>query len=269
MITHDISSWLRGPLLEAVLIVLGTILMTRALRAGIGHFAALREALPELPERLRYRRAVINAATRTAIGVFWFIAALLIVSRLRLPVATLVAPATVIGAALGFGAQRLVADFLSGFFLLAERQLAFGDVVEITPPGTSNTMRGTVEDVTLRYTRLRTANGGVLTISNADVRQVLNKSRGWSRVDVTVPIPIDADIERVTLDLTEELRGLAREDRWQEVLLDEPLVAGIETLNLERVDLKVSARAVPGAVDEVARELRRRAAMVTTGGGDE
>ncbi len=243
--------------------MLGTILLARLVRVSIGRIAQRQLPPTELPEQLRYRRAVVMAATRTIIGVLWFAAALLVIDRLRLPVATLVAPATVIGAALGFGAQRLVGDFLSGFFIIAERQIGYGDVVEISPPGTTQWMRGTVEEITLRYTRLRTPDGGVLTLSNADVRQVLNRSRGWSRVDVTVPVAPDADLDRVVLDLRESLKELEGDARWNEKLLGEPAVAGIDRLDLERVDLRVSARTTPSAVDEVARELRRRAAVVT------
>ena len=265
MTFHDLTLWLRGPALETALIVLGTLLLSRAVHTAVKRVASRQETLPDLPERMRYRRAVVGAIARTIVGVMWFAALVLIVSRLNLPVATLVAPATVVGAALGFGAQRLVADFLSGFFLIAERQLVYGDVVEIAPPGTNNWMRGTVEEVTLRYTRLRTPTGGVLTLSNADVRQVLNKSRDWSRVDVTVPVPTDADIDQVTEELRESLRDLASEDHWGDVLLGEPAVAGIDNLGLDKVDVRISARTVPRAVDEVAREMRRRAAVVTNG----
>jgi small conductance mechanosensitive channel len=265
---NDIVDWTRGPALEAILIVLGALLLTRAVRASIGHVASRRDSLADLPEQVRYRRSVVMAITRTAIGLLWFAAGLLVIDRMRLPVATLVAPATVVGAALGFGAQRLVSDFLSGFFLIAERQLGYGDVVEICAPGSSTWMKGTVEEVTLRYTRLRTPTGGVLTVSNADVRQVLNRSRDWSRVDITVPVPASSDIDQVAADLRDSLRGLATEERWEAKLLSEPAVAGVESLDLTQVDLRVSARTVPTAVDEVARELRRRAAVVTTGGAD-
>jgi small conductance mechanosensitive channel len=213
---------------------------------------------------VRYQRSVIVAATRTLVGVTWFAAGLLVVDRLRLPVATIVAPATVLGAALGFGAQRLVADFLSGFFLIAERQLVYGDEVEIAPPGSTAWMRGTVEEVTLRYTRLRTPQGGVLTVSNADVRQVLNRSRDWLRVDVTVPVPASADIDEVAGVLRESVRGLVDDERWHNKLLGEPVVAGVESFDLTTVDLRVSVRTIPAAVDDVARELRRRAALVTS-----
>lgn len=266
MTANDITDWLRGPLLEAVLLVLGAILLSRAINAGVNIGLRRHQSLPELPERLRYRRAVERAITRTVVGFMWFIAIVVVVGRLRLPVTALVAPATVLGAALGFGAQKLVSDFLSGFFLLAERQLVYGDVVEIAPPGTTNWMRGTVEEITLRYTRLRTPEGGVLMLSNSDVRQVLNRSRDWSRVDVTVPVPNDADLEQVTEELRESLRELAKQKKWSDVLLGEPAVAGVVGLDLDRVDLRISARTVPKAVDEMARELRRRAAKVTASG---
>ena len=142
MTASDISAWFRGPLLEAVLIVLGALLLSRAANAFASLVSRRRQPVLELPEELRYRRAIERAIARTVIGLMWFVAIVLVVSRLDLPITALVAPATVLGAALGFGAQKLVGDFLSGFFLLAERQLSYGDVVEISPPGTSQWMKG-------------------------------------------------------------------------------------------------------------------------------
>ena len=265
MTVSDISAWFRGPLLEAVLIVLGALLLSRAANAFASLVSRRRQPVLELPEELRYRRAIERAIARTVIGLMWFVAIVLVVSRLDLPITALVAPATVLGAALGFGAQKLVGDFLSGFFLLAERQLSYGDVVEISPPGTSQWMKGTVEEVTLRYTRLRMTDGGVLTLSNSDVRQVINRSRDWSRVDVTVPVPNDANLEQVTEELRASLCDLTKKKEWKDLLLAEPAVVGVDDLGLDRVDLRISARTVPGAVDKTARELRRRAARVTSG----
>jgi small conductance mechanosensitive channel len=96
--------------------------------------------------------------------------------------------------ALGFGAQRIVQDLLAGFFVVAERQYGFGDLIRISPLGDSGGVLGTVEEVTLRVTRLRTVNGEVVFIPNGQIVQVTNLSREWARSVIEVPVPVTADI---------------------------------------------------------------------------
>ncbi len=106
---------------------------------------------------------------------------------LQFSVGGLVAPATVVGAALGFGAQQSVRDLLAGFFILVERQYGFGDLVTITVVS-STEASGTVENVTLRVTRLRSADGEVLTIPNGQIVKVVNLSKDWARAVVDIPV---------------------------------------------------------------------------------
>ena len=262
----DISRWLRGSALEAVLLVLGTILLARALRA------TLRWASPRLPgngasllpERLRYRAAALQALERTFVGILWFVTTILVMNRLGVPIATLVAPATVLGAAIGFGAQRVVADFLSGFFLITERQFGFGDVIQICPPGTTTGVTGTVEEVSLRYTRLRTPDGETLMLPNSEIRQVVNRSKVAGHVDVDVPVPVEVELDPVLEELQRSMEELAADEVWAERLLEEPVVVGVQKVELDRIDLRVSARVEPAARVELTRELRRRAAHATT-----
>lgn len=112
----------------------------------------------------------------------------LALDRLNVPITTLVAPATLIGAAIGFGAQRLVQDVLSGFFLLSERQFGYGDVVRVAPPGETVGISGAVEELTLRTTKLRTENGDLVIIPNGEVRQVTNRSKDWARIVLDIPL---------------------------------------------------------------------------------
>jgi small-conductance mechanosensitive channel len=269
MTVDDLSYWARGHGLEALLIVLGAVLGARALHWVFDRYSpGARWAEPgELPEHLRYRQAVLQALQRTAVGLLWFTVAIIVLLKFNVPVATVLAPATIAAAAVGFGAQRLVADFLSGFFLIAERQFGVGDVVQVAPPGQTTGVTGTVEELTLRYTRLRTPSGDVLFLPNAEMRQVVNRSRGWSRVDVKVPVPAGADLQQVTDALETSMVPLVEDPRWGPLLLDRPEVAGIESLDLEHIDLRLTVTTTPGAVTEVASELRRRAALVTAAAG--
>lgn len=271
MTLEDFSYWARGQGLEAALVVLGAILVARAIHSVCNLYARRLQRLPadELLERTRHQRVLVQVVDRAIVAGLAVVAALVVLSKLNVPTTTLIAPATVIGAAIGFGSQRLVADFLSGFFLTTEKQFGFGDVVQISAPGQSDGVAGSVEELTLRYTRLRTQNGEVLTIPNGEVRQVLNKSQGWSRVDINVPVPSGANIEQVTDALRSSVLALGDDDHWKSLLLDAPVVAGIEEFDLDRIDLRVSARTRPLAAGTVARELRRRAAMVVgvAGGG--
>src|SRR4029077_12578152 len=122
----------------------------------------------------------------------------LVLQLFGVPLTTLVAPATVAGVAVGFGAQRIVQDLLAGFFMIAERQYGFGDVIRISSLGATTGVTGTVEDVTLRGTRMRTVNGGVVIVPNGHMSQVTSLSRDWARAVVDVPVPATADVNRVT-----------------------------------------------------------------------
>jgi small-conductance mechanosensitive channel len=262
----DISRWLRGSALEAVLLVLGTILVVRALRAVLGratpHLPGSGAML--LPERQRYRRAALQAIERATVGLLWFVTTILVLTRLGVPIATLVAPATVLGAAIGFGAQRVVADFLAGFFLITERQFGFGDVVQISPPGTTTGVTGTVEEVSLRFTRLRTPDGETLMLPNSEIRQVVNRSKVVGTVEVDVPVPVEAELDPVLDELRRSMQELAEDDDWVDRLLGDPVVVGVQKVDLDRIDLRLSAKAEPGDRVELTRELRRRAANATT-----
>ena len=132
-------------------------------------------------ERLKRSRAVSEAVEWVVVALVSFIAGILALDRLGIPLTTLVAPATVIGIGLGFGAQQMVADLLAGFFLLAEHQFAFGDLIRLSVPGQATGVTGTVEELTLRVTKLRTAQGELVVVPNSAMRQVTNLSKDWSQ----------------------------------------------------------------------------------------
>ncbi|MCD2139482.1 mechanosensitive ion channel family protein [Rhodococcus sp. D-6] len=211
-------------------------------------------------EATKHRHSVAQVVTWMAISFVYIVATLKVFDYLQLPIGSLVAPATVLGAALGFGAQRIVQDILAGFFIITERQYGFGDTVQISVTGASEDAIGTVEDVTLRVTRVRSTAGEVITVPNGQINKAVNLSKDWARAVVDVPIPVTADIA----DVTEMLRELGvaayKEPRLRELLLDEPSVMGVESLEVDQLSVRMVARTLPGKQFQVGRLLRARIA---------
>jgi small-conductance mechanosensitive channel len=263
----DLSAWVRGRGLEIVLVILGSVLLTRLVawigarvtdhidRRFTGGDALVRS------EAAKHRHSLTQVLTWTAIVLIYTIAVFLILDLAGIPVTGLVAPATVLGVGLGFGAQRVVGDVLAGFFIITERQYGFGDVVEISVTGASTNARGTVEDVTLRITRMRSADGEVVTIPNGQIVKVVNLSRDWARAVVDVPVPTTTDVNRVNEILREVGRQAFRDAALRRLLLDEPSVMGVESLGLDQVNVRMVARTLPGKQFEVGRDLRARVVL--------
>jgi len=264
---EDFSRWARGKGLEIVLLITGSTLVTRfatwfgtKLTVRIDAQMAGQDALVR-SEAAKHRHALIQVITWTALVLIYFITAVLVLQLLGVPLTSLVAPATVAGVAVGFGAQRVVQDILAGFFIIAERQYGFGDVIRISPLGTSAGVTGTVEDVTLRVTRMRTVNGEVVIIPNGQINQVTNLSRDWARAVVDVPVPATADVNRVTAVLKGVGQEAFADGHLRPLLLDPPSVMGVESIQVDQFSIRVVARTLPGRQFEVGRELRARIAI--------
>lgn len=263
----DIDDWLRSDLLLVVLYVVGAVLLARFVAwisakviARIDAEATGGDALVR-SEAEKHRHAVAQVVTWVTIVLIYCIATVLVVQRFGVPLAGLVAPATVAGVALGFGAQRIVQDILAGFFLIAERQYGFGDVVRIAPLGANAPVTGTVEEVTLRITRLRSSNGEVVIVPNGQVVHVTNLSRDWARAVIDVPVPSTADISHVNDVLHDVGVAAYADEQLRPLLLDPPSVMGVESLTVDELQVRVVARTLPGRQFEVGRALRARIAL--------
>jgi small-conductance mechanosensitive channel len=262
----DVDRWARSSGLEIVLLVTGAVLLTRFAnwvgnRVGqrIEDNADETEALVR-SEAVKYRRALTQVVTWATLVLIYCVTAVLIVQRLGVPINGLVAPATVAGVALGFGAQRLVQDILAGFFVITERQYGFGDVIRMSVVGVPASAAGTVEEVTLRTTTIRTADGEVIVTPNGQIVQVTNLSRGWARAVVDVPVPATADVNRVLEVLRTAGEKAFADDDLRSLLLDEPSVMGVERLDVDTLHIQVVARTLPAKQFEVGRALRARIA---------
>jgi small-conductance mechanosensitive channel len=260
----DLGSWARGSGLEIVLLVLGAILLTRVLRTVsdriTDHIDAHGTETDELvrSEVAKHRHALAQVITWTFVALSYIIAGILIIQRFGVPLAGFVAPATVAGVAVGFGAQRIVQDLLAGFFVIAERQYGFGDLIRISVIGVPNPVLGTVEDVSLRITTVRSVDGEVVITPNGQIVQVTNLSRDWARVVIDVPVPLTADVTRVSELLKHVGFAAFADERLHALLLDPPSVMGVESIEVNQFKIRLVARTLPGKQFEVGRALRAR-----------
>ncbi|MDV2474953.1 mechanosensitive ion channel family protein [Rhodococcus zopfii] len=211
-------------------------------------------------EASKHRHSVAQVVRWVVITFIYIVATLKVFDYLQLPIGSLVAPATVLGAALGFGAQRIVQDILAGFFIITERQYGFGDTVQISVTGSAQDAVGTIENVTLRVTRLRNSAGEVIIVPNGQINKAINLSKDWARAVIDVPVPVTADISEVNEILHDVGVAAYKDSKLRELLLDEPSVMGVESLEVDQVSIRVVARTLPGKQFQVGRALRARIA---------
>lgn len=262
----DLSRWARSNLLVIALLVLGAILLTRLaqwLRDRItARIDANARETDELvrSESAKHRHVVAEVVTWSTVAIIYVVTAVLIVQLLGIPLAGLVAPAALLSAGLGFGLQRFVQDIAAGFFITGERQYGFGDVVRIAVANVTQQVTGTVEEVTLRVTRIRSVSGEVITTPNGQIAQVTNLSRDWARAVIDVPVPASVDVSQVTDILRQVGDAAYGDDELRKVLLDPPTVMGVEKIEVDTFSVRMVARTLPGKQFDVGRELRARVA---------
>jgi len=253
--------WLATNGLEIVCWVLGAVLLARLVRWFAAKYANRLESkfttsdLIVQTEDAKHRRALVDVMAWTLIVAIAIIVVIHILGVIGIPLSGLTGPTAVIGAALGFGAQRIVQDILAGFFVVAEKQYGYGDVVDLTVTG-NGSAQGTVEDVTLRVTKLRTSEGEVITVPNGQIIKATNLSKDWARAVVDVPVPAEADIGLVNDTLDRVGREFYEIPRWHDLLLDAPSSLGVISLELDSITVRMVTRTLPGKQFEVGRALR-------------
>src|SRR4051812_42371992 len=217
------------------------------------------EAPAAVRERRQQRAETVGTLLRSAttFGVFG-IAVVLILGELGINLAPIVASAGIVGIAIGFGAQNLVRDFLTGIFMILEDQYGVGDVIDVGPPTATNPVSGTVEAVSLRITRLRDVNGVVWHVRNGEILRVGNMSLGWARAVVDVPIAPDTPVDTARRALLEAAMQVRQDERFADDILEDPEVWGVETFTKDSINVRVVARTAPMRQWAVAREMRER-----------
>jgi small-conductance mechanosensitive channel len=200
-------------------------------------------------QRANALASLFKSITTTVVGT---IVVLTVLDELGFALAPLLASAGIAGAAIAFGAQNLVKDFLSGVFMLIEDQFGVGDVINM------GDVVGTVESVSLRVTRVRDGDGVLWHIRNGEVIRIGNKSQGWSALMLDVAVAYDEDVDRVEELLNEASAAMAEEEEWQEKFIEPPASLGIQQVTSSAVTIRLLGKCVANEQFGVERELRQR-----------
>jgi small-conductance mechanosensitive channel len=251
-------SWTVSKGVPILVIVLVTLAITIAARVMVRRFRRRLEGSPSLTQELNLQRAATlgNAVLTSVIVVLWATALMLVLGKLDVNLAPLLASAGVAGVALGFGAQSLVRDVLSGFFILLENQFGVGDTVEAYT--SAGPVSGKVEALTLRVTTLRAFDGSLHIIPNGNIQLISNKSRGWARAIVDVRLAYGEDVDRVRGVLEELFEEIRDDGSLRDWVMNGPSVLGIETLAEFGQVVRVVAETRPSKRFDTERILREQ-----------
>jgi small conductance mechanosensitive channel len=203
--------------------------------------------------RAAARAETLGAVLRSlASFVIWGIAVITILGELGIDLRALIAGAGLAGVALGFGAQSLVKDFLAGIFILIEDQYGVGDVVDVGEAS------GTVEEVTLRTTRIRDVSGTMWHVPNGQILRVANKSQQWARALLDLVVAHDTDVAAAEAVIKATADAVWRDSAWSSQILEEPEVWGVERIGPEGVTIRLVVKTLPAKQFALMRELRGR-----------
>lgn len=255
---RDFTDWFADDGVRLIVYIAVAVLLTIVLSLLVRRFRHKLEGSPSVTQELNLQRiaTLTSALSTTGIVLVWTVAALLILGLFAVPLGPLFASAGVAGVALGFGAQSIVKDTLSGFFILLENQFGVGDVIELKT--TAQPVSGKVESLTLRVTSLRDFDGTLHTVPNGNIQLVSNKSRGWARAIVDVRVAIGEDVERlrgVLEDLFEEFKADPTLVDW---IREGPSVLGVDSMSDYAQVVRVVADTRPSKRVETERLLRER-----------
>jgi len=257
-VTDAETDWFAEPWLKIVIILAAAVLVTLISRLVVNRFRKKLEGTSSVTQELNLQRATtLTGALSTAlIVVIWALAILMALGELGQNIAPLLASAGVAGVAIGFGAQSLVRDTLSGFFILLENQFGVGDNLEVQTP--SNKVAGRVESLTLRVTSIRAFDGSLHFVPNGNIVVASNRSKGWARAIIDVRTAYDEDVEHLRSVLEELFAELEGDRTLSEWIHEAPSVLGVERMGHDSLVMRVIADTRPSKVMDVERLLRER-----------
>jgi small conductance mechanosensitive channel len=254
-------AWVIEKPVKALLILLIAFIVVRLLKRFIGRMVAGLDPAKAPGVKVSPDKALRAAARAQTISsvlgsvttfIVFTIAVLTILGEFDINLGPLLAGAGIAGVALGFGAQSMVRDFLSGFFMVVEDQFGVGDVIDV------GEATGTVERVSLRSTRLRDVEGTVWHVPNGEILRVGNKSQQWARALLDVSVAYGSDLREAQDLIKATADGLWRDEAWSDVVLEEPELWGVEMLAPDSIDIRLVLKTKPGEQWRVMRELRIR-----------
>ncbi|MDQ3404416.1 MAG: mechanosensitive ion channel family protein [Actinomycetota bacterium] len=241
------------------------------LTSGNGQVPALLRPLKEraplglgslVSERRSQRAKTIGSVLKSVVTAAVFgLAFILVLGELGVNLAPLIASAGIVGLALGFGAQNLVKDFLSGIFMMLEDQYGVGDVVDVGEAS------GTIEAVGLRVTTLRDVNGTVWYVRNGEILRVGNSSQGFAVAVVDLPVGYSVDVDKVVEILERIAAEVVAVEPFSEDVIEPPEVLGVEKVTPESITIRMTVKVRPGRQWAVQRALRASAMAAVEAAG--
>lgn len=202
--------------------------------------------------REQQTRTLANVLYSTGSKVVWAVALLTSLHEFNIDVTPAVTLAGLASLAVGFGAQTLIRDVITGFYIVLEDQYVVGDTIQF------GDYVGRVEHLTLRRTVIRDGRGALVSIANGEIRTVSNLSRDWSQAFVDVALAPDSPMEKTLQALETAAAALRADPAWSQALVDGPRILGLQDLDRTASTVRLQVRTAPTRQDEVARELRRR-----------
>lgn len=240
--------------LRIFLIVVGAVLLIRVAYVAIHRIeVTVDDGDPLLSEREKRARTLATILRKVTSVTVIIVAILTVLQELGVDTKAIVTAAGIGGVALGFGAQNLVRDVISGFFMLLENQIRVGDVVTI-----NGSVSGQVEDITLRTTILRDLEGNVHIFPNGTIEYLTNKTKNWSRAVIDVGVAYKEDVDRVMAVLRDIGDELAADEAFRPLIVEPLQVLGVNDFGESQVTIRTMITTLPLKQWDVARELRRR-----------
>ena len=266
-VVAEIAAWFVERGLTLILILMGGWLVSKAVKRAIDHFTE-RIGRPDLRDvgrdpaaneeaelvRAKARAETLAVVLRSvALIAIWGLTALLALGQLNINLGPLIAGAGIVGIAVGFGAQSVVRDFLSGIFMMIEDIYSVGDDIDF------GRGRGTVEKISLRSTSIRTRQGVVWNVPNGKLDFVANYSQLWARAQIDVEVPYDCDLREAMEIIRQAGLEMWEDPEWGEDELSEPPeVKGVQDLAESGIFIRVRAKTRPSVQWRTERELRLR-----------
>jgi len=250
------GDWMRNHGIRILAVIAVALLVTLIARVAVHRFERKLAGPADATQTIGLRRVatITHALSTSVVVVIWTIAFLLVIDQFDVKLAPFLASAGIVGVALGFGAQSLVRDGLSGFFILLENQLGVGDTVDLQTTG--GTVSGKVEALTLRVTMVRAFDGTLHTVPNGNINVVSNRSRGWARAIVDVRVTYTEDVDRVREVLDELFDEVRLDPSLGDWIREGPTVLGVDSFGADAKIVRIVADTRTSKRMDVERRLR-------------
>lgn len=262
-ILNSISSWLGQHLFNILLILLvgwiARIILSKMISKSLQSTVIRHDLYPTEIDRKRRAKTLNSLITALIRFVIWIVVIIMIIGELGIDTAPLIASAGVMGIALGFGAQSLIRDLVSGIFIIVENQFRIGDVVKLATTGTPMVdIVGTVEEITIRSTVIRDLNGELIHVPNGVINVTINKTVGFAQLNEEIIVKVDTDLERLEHVINHVGKQIADSVHFEKKIITAPHFERVKGFNNDGIVILIRGKTKPGDQWVVSGELFKR-----------